>query len=522
MRPPPPAAVVETHVSVLHFHDDLVVKFKKPVRFPFLDFTAVEARRAACEAEVAANRRLSPDVYLGVAALTLGAQVLDHAVVMRRLPADRSLGALVRGGAADALHGDMTRLAGVLARFHDRAERSEAIDADARPEALRRTWRHSLDAIGPFAGTMVDGDLLGRVEALAMGYLAGRAPLFERRIAEGRICDGHGDLLADDVFLLDDGPRLLDCVEFDPRLRHVDVVADLAFLVMDLEFLGAAGLAGELLEAYEEASAERVVPSLVHHYVAQRAMVRAEVACLRAEQAGDETGGGGRAGALTALALEHLEAGRVVCGVVSGLPGTGKTSLARAAARSLGWPVLCSDEIRRDLVAPGWRGPLRADALPGAYSDEVTTHTYAILLARARTMLGQGRSVLIDATFADPRWRRAVLQLARETVSDPVVLSCQAPAGVVAARLRARLAEGHDLSGADGAVARAMAAGTETWAEATPIDTAAPLGSATTDALRLLGGGAGRRARRRRRQGRSSSAKRRAVTARPARPMAAR
>lgn len=522
MRTPGAATVIETHVSVLHLHDDVVVKFKKPVRLPFLDFTSSEARRIACEEEVAANRRLSPDVYLGVAALRLDAEVLDHAVVMRRLPADRSLAAVVQRSEAGALHEDLVRLGRVLARFHDRAERSAVIDAEARPEALRLTWRRCLDTLAPFAGRLVDADVLARIDELAMRYLTGRAPLFERRISEGRICDGHGDLLADDVFLLDDGPRLLDCVEFDRRLRYVDVAADVAFLVMDLERLGAQRSAGELLAAYEEAAGERIVPSLLHHYVAERATVRAEVACLRAEQSGDAVDGRCRAGALAALALEHLEAGRVVCGVVSGLPGTGKSSVARAAGTALDWPVFSSDEIRRDLVAPGWRGPLRVDSLPGAYGDDVTAHTYAILLARARAALGQGRSVLLDATFAGPRWRSAVVQLARETASDLVALSCEAPTDVAAARLATRLADGRDLSGADEAVARAMAAGTVPWAEAMPLDTDRPLDAVVGEAIGLLRGAPNTTPRRQWRQGRRSWAKRRAVTASPARPTAAR
>jgi aminoglycoside phosphotransferase family enzyme len=164
--------VVETHVSVVLLHDELALKFKKPVAFPFADFTTPEARRAACEAEVEANRRMSPDVYLGVATLTLGGRALDHAVVMRRLPAERSLATLavtgrVRVGRSDAageqmagqwLSGELRRLATYLARFHDDSPRSAAIDEAARPDALRATWRQCLDGLEPFAGRPAGGD----------------------------------------------------------------------------------------------------------------------------------------------------------------------------------------------------------------------------------------------------------------------------------------------------------------------------------------------------------------------------
>jgi predicted kinase len=345
-----------------------------------------------------------------------------------------------------------------------------------------------------------------------MRYLAGRSPLFEHRIAEGRICDGHGDLLASDVFLLDDGPRLLDCIEFDPRLRHVDVIADVAFLVMDLERLGAGDLAAYLLEQYQVAAGTRFTPSLVDHYCAERAAVRAEVACLRAAQTGDDESGRTEAGALADLALAHLEAGRVVLGVISGLPGTGKSSLAAALAARLGWPVLNSDEIRRELVAPGWRGPLRAASLPGAYRPEVSERTYATMLARARSALGLGQSVLLDATFTAERWRRGVEQLASDTASDLVVLSCEVPAELAARRMRSRLSEGSDVSGADESVARSLAAGATRWPRAVVLDTRRPVDEVVLDTLPALRGG----------QGRSSVAKRRAVMARPAVPITAR
>ena len=455
--------VVETHVSVLVFGPDRVLKFKKPVRLPFVDLTAVEARRRACEEEVRANRRLSPDVYLGVADVVLptpgapalpGGEVLDHAVVMRRLPDERRLGRLVRQGTED-LGPALVALAGRLAAFHAAARRGSDIDEAARPEALVAIWQRSLDTLEPFAGRLVDAGTLAEVGRLALRYLEGRGPLLGRRIAEGRICDGHGDLLADDVFLLGDGPRVLDCIDFDPALRHVDVVADVAFLAMDLERLGAPQLAETFLSAYEGAAGERFPESLVHHYLAQRAAVRAEVACLRAAQPG---GAGEEAAAQLELAASHLRQGRVILAVVCGLPGAGKSTLARALGERLGWPVLRSDEVRRALVAPRWRGPLTEAALPGAYDAAVTARTYGTMLERARAFAGEGRSVLVDATFGADDERRAAECAATSAAAELVVLHCRAPRRVREDRMAARSRAGEDVSGADAGVACAMAA----------------------------------------------------------------
>jgi aminoglycoside phosphotransferase family enzyme/predicted kinase len=457
---------------VLLFHDDVVLKFKKPLRFPFADFRNVEARRLACKAEVEANRRLSPDVYLGVADITApGCGVVDHAVLMRRLPATRSLAQLAVSEPLPTLEPELRRLAAHLASFHRHASRGPGIDAAATAGAVGELWDHCFEALGPFVGDVLDGAAVERLRALTERYLHGRAALFDERIAGGHVCDGHGDLLASDVFLLDDGPRVLDCIEFDPVLRHVDVLADVAFLVMDLESMGAPEVARAFLVAYEAASGERSEPTLFDHYCAERALVRCEVACLRAAQirragAGADTADGGQgavgeARRLLELALVHAERARVVLGVVSGPPGTGKSTAAAAAGHRLGWPVLRSDEIRRE----------RSGTCGAAHDAATTAATYRTLLERARDLLAHGRSVILDATFTDPCHRRAVTELATATSSDLAAVALRATTGAVADRVRARLAAHADVSDADEAVAGELAARTAAWPVARAIDT---------------------------------------------------
>ncbi len=253
------AAVAETHVSVLVFAGNRAYKLKKPVALGFLDFSTRQAREAACRREVEPNRRLAPDVYLGVADVSgPDGNPCDYLVVMRRMPAGRRLAALVR-------------------------------------------------AMAPLVGPVLEPELASRA-GLARRYLAGRGALLEHRAASGMVRDGHGDLLAEDIFLLDDGPRVLDCIEFDDRLRYGDVLADVAFLAMDLERLGAPRLAAQFLDCYREFSGHPHPASLMEHYVAYRAHVRAKVACLRHQQ-GDGAAAG-EAAALLSLAVRHLERGR--------------------------------------------------------------------------------------------------------------------------------------------------------------------------------------------------------------------
>jgi aminoglycoside phosphotransferase family enzyme/predicted kinase len=486
------AAVRETHLSVLYFLDDLVVKVKKPLRLPFVDFSTPEARRAACEEEVRVNRRLAPDVYLGVAPTRLGGRVVDDGVVMRRLPPERSLAALVRAGDGRVPAG-IDALASVLATFHECAPRSDDIDRGGEVGVVRSTWDGLVSGLAPFAGTAVDAAVVAEADRLARRFLEGRRPLFAGRVAAHRVCDGHGDLLASDVFLLDDGPRVLDAVEFDPRLRHVDVIADVAFLAMDLERIGAPGVAQQFLAAYQSAAGDVFPTSLVHYYCAARAMVRAVVACLRAAQRTAERAAGGppaelaEAEALVELARDHLEAGRVVLGVVSGLPGTGKSTVAASVGAALGWPVLRSDEIRREVTDGSLDGPLVAPFLLGAYGTRRTELTYRTMLERARVALGHGQSVILDATFTNRRWQRAAEALAAHCACDLAVVETVAPVAVAASRARARLCGGTDISGADEDVVRELAALAHPWAAAVPLDTVAlDAAGAGAEACRVL------------------------------------
>lgn len=294
-----------------------------------------------------------------------------------------------------------------MAASHAEAARGDEISAVATPDALRDLWRRSLDEMTQFMPHTLDPSVAGEVGKLADRYLAGRSPLVAERILRGRIVDGHGDLLADGIFCLADGPRILDALEFDDRLRWRDVVSDVGFLAMDLERLGGLDLATIFLDCYREYSAETHPASLEHHYIAYRALIRSKVSCLR--------GGADDARAYLEQCLRHLREGRVRLVIIGGLLGTGKSTLATGLGDSFEWPVLRSDEIRKQLagldplvLAPATYGD-------GLYSVASTEATYDALLSQARMLLGRGESVIVDASFSKARWRAAAADLAANT-----------------------------------------------------------------------------------------------------------
>ncbi|MCT1711405.1 MULTISPECIES: bifunctional aminoglycoside phosphotransferase/ATP-binding protein [Dietzia] len=316
-------------------------------------------------------------------------------------------------------------------------------------------------------------EIVDDIEALATDYLRGRAPLLESRVADGRIVDGHGDLLAADVYLLDDGPRVIDCLEFDDLLRYGDAVLDIGFLAMDLDASGARDLAVVLLGAYREASGDDAPPSLVHHYIGYRALVRSKVTAIRAEQAADGDGGLGdarRALELADLAVDSLLRGRVRLVLVGGVSGSGKSTLAAPLAEALGAELLRSDVVRSDVVRSN---AVRAQAARGGdrYSEEAVGAVYAELLDRAAASLALGRSVVLDATWLEPRRRAEAETVAAGAHAELVEISCTAPRDELVRRITERARAGTDPSEATIEVLDDQLARPAAWPEAIEVDT---------------------------------------------------
>lgn len=478
----PYADVVETHSGVVVFLGDRAYKFKKPLDLGFLDYSTVEARRAACEEEVALNRRLAPEVYLGVADLRFDGRD-EPAVVMRRLPPERRLANLLSQGADVEVC--TRRLAHELAAFHSVAERTDVARRAASASSTLQRWEANAEELHTYSGQCFARGASSEVLQEAQRYLAGRQVLFEHRIAAGRAVDGHGDLLAQDIFCLEDGPAVLDCLEFDPALRSGDMLGDMAFLAMDLERLGSADLGWRLLEMHREFLDDDWPTSLAHHHIAYRAQVRAKVACIRIAQGGSSDEDPEK---LLALAAGHLRAGRVDLIVVGGLPGSGKSTVASEVGDQLGAVVLNSDEVRKELA--GIPSLVSASALPdeGIYDPAHTRLTYETLLVRAVRMLEMGESVVLDASFTDPVWREQARQLALDTSSRLTELHCVAPLAVLEQRVESRRAAGPSVSDACPEIVRTLASRVAAWPEATEIDTSAAVPETVTHAMAVVRG----------------------------------
>lgn len=470
--------VHETHTGMVVLVGERALKAKKPVLTDFLDFRTAEQRERACRRELELNCRLSPDSYLGLAHLSDPAGgPAEPVVVMRRYHDEDRLASIVGRGPDGSVRGLLDAIAAVLARFHQGAERGPAISAEGEAGAVDRRWRDNLAELDRYAGTLPP-ESLARVRHLAAEFIAGRGPLFARRLSEGLIVDGHGDLLADDIFCVLGKPALLDCLEFDDKLRYVDCVDDAAFLAMDLEFLGRKDLGAHFLDRYAAHSARAVPPALAHFYIAYRAGVRAKVDCVRLSQGKPQAAGD--ATRHLAIALEHLETSRVRLALVGGNPGTGKSTVARALAERTGAQVISTDDVRRELRDSGAISGDAGVLNEGLYRPGNVATVYEAALRRARSQLVDGQSVILDGTWRDPRMRAQARRLASETHSATVELRCAAATDTAAGRITTRTPGTSEVTPE---IAAAMAAQRADWDTARRIDTSGPPEDAARQAL---------------------------------------
>ncbi|MDA8128701.1 MAG: hypothetical protein M0Z73_08420 [Betaproteobacteria bacterium] len=274
---------VETHMSWVFLTDTHAYKLKKPVRYAYLDYSTVEARRLDCEQEVRLNRRLAPDVYLGVVPLVRDAagclrlggegETLDWLVRMVRLPADRMLDHLLRS--ATVTQAEITRLARRLACFYATAC-AEAITPEAYRRSLAGQVRDNLRELSsPEFG--FEANTLETIAGAQLRFLRDHAELFDARVRQGRIVEGHGDLRPEHVCLLPD-PVVIDCLEFNRAYRILDPADELGYLALECERLQAPHVGCWLLDAYREASGDAPPDALIRFHQGCRATLRAKLA----------------------------------------------------------------------------------------------------------------------------------------------------------------------------------------------------------------------------------------------------
>ena len=462
-----PVEWIQTHISHVFLTRDRVFKLRKAVQFPFLDFSTRAGRNADCENELLLNRRLAPSVYLGIAPIerdgdalrvgalreTLTSDDQEHVVVMRRLPAGRDALALAEAGLLESRH--LERVARLLARFH--AAHRLGVPAPWTPEEwLERITLPIAESVTAIAKSeLIDEARLTRIQADLDARIESLRPRFESRRSQGCAVDGHGDLHLDHIWFeeADSEPLLIDCLEFDENLRKVDAASEIAFLVMDLRYRGRVDLAESFLSAYAMQTDDYDLLPIVDFFAAYRALVRAKVAALAAQQvAVPETQ---RAQAREsaerhfALAEEFLATRNgggiaLLCGTV----GSGKSTVARYLAATGSGIQVSSDRVRKHLLGVDPSTRLGDAPDEGAYRPQKIEAVYRALLDRAASIVASGRTAILDASFSCRAHRETAASWAAKRGLPATLIEVRCQSDTALERLARRQAQGQDPSDA--------------------------------------------------------------------------
>jgi len=470
-----PASLVETHISWVIVGETEVWKLKKPVSLGFLDFGTIERRKAACEAEVALNRRLASDVYLGVCPVRCDAagrlvidgegelarahagelgEPIDWAVHMRRLPDHDRADVRLAEGRLDRAH--IGRIAERLAEFHAAARSDATTAAFGRPEAIAVNVRENFDQTRESIDRFLDPAQAQEIERFQLEFLAQRGELFTARIEAGRVRDGHGDLRLEHVYLSQEPPQappgpsdalgvtIIDCIEFNDRFRYADVAADLAFLAMDVSEHGHVELSEHLVARYAQHAGDHDLYSVLDFYMGYRAYVRGKIASFVA--AGPDVDHERRVRAeasarhhfLLALATERRSLLEPMVVAVAGIIASGKSTVADQLGFEMSAPIVDADRTRKQLLGVRATAPVHDGAWQGAYDPAFTEEVYAEVFRRAAVVLRSGRSVIVEASFRDRALRARARELAAQHGVPFRLVECRASPEICRDRLRQR------------------------------------------------------------------------------------
>jgi aminoglycoside phosphotransferase family enzyme/predicted kinase len=494
--------LVQTHVSFIFITDEFVYKIKKPVNLGFLDFSTLDRRRFYCTEEVRLNRRLCPDIYLGVAELreTPGGarfygdgKLIDYAVKMKKLPEEKMLDRLLREGRVTA--GDIRRIARTIGEFHRSAERSNEIDSYGSTESIRRNWDENFRQIERVAPMLCGAEDLRIIKNWVEAFLSEHEGALADRVARGFIRDCDGDIHMGNI-CLSDQVMIFDCIEFNKRFRYSDTAADIAFLLMDLEFHDRPDFSALLLDEYIAITGDTEIGTVLDFYKTYRAVIRGKVAGFKLidpDIPPDEQ----RTARDEAVRYFMLAKGYVIRKnfpasliITCGLMGTGKSSTVAALAFQLGADIISSDAVRKMIAHLPEHARDFSGYGKGIYSAGFNEATYNRLLAGAEASLSEGRTVIVDATFRRKRDRDRFRLLA-ERMSVPFrIVQTVCPEAIVRERLEERATDPGAISDGRWELFREQAddfeppSGSE--GELVTIDTSRPIGEICDSILRAL------------------------------------
>lgn len=449
---------LETHISHVFLCDHFVYKIKKPVAFGFLDFTSLSKRHFFCRQEVKLNSRLAGDTYLGVVPIyqkgeeysfsePAGGRIAEYAVKMRKIPMECLLYSLIEQGRP--LFGRLGPVGRTLAGFHRGARVYKGVRYGGL-EAIRKAAEENFAQIDSYRGETIEDRLFEQLISYTRGFLAEKKEYLETRRSQGYVREGHGDLHTQHI-CLSDPPIIFDCIEFNESFRIIDVLEDIAFLFMDMEYRARFDLSSAFYKTYFTDNRESMDDELLRFYKIYRAVVRGKVEGFRARgltDGGEKEKSLRDAGEYFHLAEYYLNFDKRPFNPVifMGLSGAGKSAIARDFSNDR--IILRSDEIRKGMEGLGPEEHRYTGYGEGIYSETLTRDVYCALLEETGRHVQAGRKVVVDATFLKKNQRRNFYEMCMAEGFNPFFVHCFAKEAILRDRIARRMEEGKDASDA--------------------------------------------------------------------------
>jgi len=446
--------LIQTHISYVALTDGYAYKVARAVDLGFVDFSTLEKRRLNAHRAIELNRRLCPDVYLDVVPILehqgslrfankgeSGDAAVEYAVRMRRMPDEGFLDRRLREDRVRS--SDWDRLITMLVEFYRRQPAEKVISENACPGNLRGIVFANIEPAVELHNAGISPATVVALLHYYRQYFDKQAQLLARRVEQGWIRDGHGDLRPEHIHLSTDRVRAFDCIEFSDRLRHVDVAADIAFLAMELDYTGHTEASRRVCAALADALGDREQSDVLDFYKCYRACVRGRVAVIHAQDArahkAESEARRLKAQAYYRLALNYATHGSTpILLAVMGRVATGKTTLGNQLSVELGCEAYHSDTVRKQLAGLPMAERPTESMRRDLYAPAMTDRTYARLLQLAEQHLRNGNSVILDATFSQNRHRAMMQDLSQAVCCDLCLFELEAPDDLILARLRER------------------------------------------------------------------------------------
>lgn len=415
--------ISQTHISWLLLGEQYVYKIKKPVDFGFLDFSTLEKRRFCCEEELRLNKRLAPGLYLDVIPVTgmperpqLGGAgtAIEYAIKMLRFPAGQLLSEYAEQGRLN--HSHIDRLAELVSEFHRTIAQTDENSHYGDSADIKHWFDENFIHIEPLLDNVEQQ--LQRIRQWSEREWQNQAGLMQQRKRLGYVRECHGDLHLGNMTLIDGEPTLFDCIEFNPLLRWVDVISEVAFLFIDLLRFGYSRLAYRFMNRYLQQTGDYQGLALLRYYVVYRALVRAKVALLRMAQLPRDSDEAKQAhiqyAAFADLAEHFIQPRAIALIITHGYSGSGKSTLAAQLAEAIGAFQIRSDIERKRLFGYQALAQTGSGIDSGLYDREAGQKTYLHLKEQAQAVLASGFPAIIDATFLKADQREPFRQLAAD------------------------------------------------------------------------------------------------------------